>query len=115
MPANLTVTWTGDYGAVAVEARGKRHVVPGLLVYFRVAGTNYSGDRGTWCELALYETGSTWTIRAVNVDEHEGGQDRTITDFVSDDRGATWTICLGAIRGVLLPTSPLRRASWGSP
>jgi hypothetical protein len=88
--AKLRVTWTGELGVVAVEADGNQHTVPGLLVHYRVAGFNYSGDRGSWCELELHETDTTWTIRAVDVAEHEGGEDRTITDFVSEDRGATW-------------------------
>jgi len=69
---------------------GAEHVVPGLLAHYFVAGFNYSGDRGGWCELALYDTDAAWTIRAVSIHEYEGGEDRTATDFVSEDRGATW-------------------------
>jgi hypothetical protein len=90
MPAKLKVTWTGEWGAVAVEADGTGHTVPHLHAHYWVAEWNYSGDRGSWCEIALYETDTAWTIRAVDVAAHEGGEDRTITDFVSEDRGATW-------------------------
>ncbi len=90
IPARLKVSWAGDYGAVAVEVDGTEHRVPGLHVYFFVAGFNYSGDRGVWCEVALYESVAAMTIRFVNVQEHDGGEDRSTTDFVSEDRGATW-------------------------
>ncbi len=90
MPAKLKVTWTGDCGAVAVESDGTEHPVPNLHAYFHVAGFNYSGDQGIWCELALYETDAAWTIRFVDHTEHDGGEKLTVTDFVSEDRGATW-------------------------